>query len=338
MSEIINDQRAPQPQPEPKRSPLVPVLIVAVVALLGAVAYLWNAKSTVESEKVTVENKLDETEQLKLQLNSQYYESLNELESMRGTNAELNELIDSQKADLEQQRNRITRLMADKRNLGAARNEIAKLKAQTEQYVVEINQLREENGLLTQQNATLSTENQGLQQTVAETNMANQELTNARAELISEKEVLLTDKANLTEKVTMASSVKVANIETTGLRLKDNGKTVRKKYAKNVDLLNVCFETTENNIVQPGDEVFHVRIINPLGETLAVEEMGSGVLVNALTKEQVRFTKTVDHTYANGVGEVCMTWDAPAALAKGEYGVQVYNKNYLAGEGSFRLK
>ena len=328
MSEIV----------EKKTSPLVPILAVAVVALLAAVAYLYTQNTTLSEEKVVVENKLDETEQLKLQLNSQYYESLNELESMKGTNAELNELIDTQKADLEQQRNRINRLMGDSRNLKAARAEIAKLKESTAQYVAEINQLREENGLLVERNTTLSTENQGLQQSVAEANLANQELTTARAALMSEKETLIGQNDQLTEKVTMASTVKVGNIETTGLRLKSNGKTVRKKYAKNVDLLNVCFETTENLIVQPGDEVFHVRIINPLGETLAVEEMGSGVLVNALTKEQVRFTKAVEHAYANGTGEVCLTWDAPAALAKGEYGVEVYNKDYLAGQGSFRLK
>lgn len=328
MSEIVKE----------KRSPVVPILIVAILALLGVIGYMYVTLGETETERTELAEKLDETEQLKMQLNSQYYESLNELESMRGTNAELNELIDAQTADLEQQKNRISRLMGDRRNLSAAREEIAGLKATTAQYVAEINQLREANGLLTQQNASLSDENQGLQQTVAEANVANQELTNARAELMSEKQVLLGERAVLSEKVTMASSVKVGNIETTGLRLKNNGKTVRKKYAKNVDLLNVCFETTENNIVQPGDEVFHVRIINPLGETLAVEEMGSGVLVNALTKEQVRFTKAVEHAYTNGAGEVCLTWDAPAALAKGDYGVQVYNKNYLAGEGSFRLK
>ena len=328
MSEII----------EQKRSPLVPILIVAVIALLGALGYMWKTNNDLEASYVETSEKLDETEQLKLQLNTQYYESLNELESMRGTNAELNELIDAQKAELEQQKNRIDGLMRDRRNLGAARKEIADLKASTERYVAEINQLKEENGLLTEQNATLSTENQGLQQTVAEANVVNQELTTARAELMSEREVLMGERDVLTEKVTMASSVKVKDIETTGLRLKDNGKTARKKYAKNVDLLNVCFETTKNDIVQAGEERFHVRIINPLGETLAVEEMGSGTLVNALTKEQVRFTKAVDHTYANDQGEVCMTWEAPASLAEGEYGVQVYNKNYLAGEGSFRLK
>ena len=321
-----------------KQSPIIPILIVAIIALLATVGYMWKTKSDLQTDLATTSEKLDETEQLKLQLNTQYYESLNELESMRGSNAELNALIDSQKAELTASKERIDVLMKDKKNLAAARKEIASLKSATANYVAEINKLKEENGLLVEANTNLSTENQGLQQTVADVSAANSELSTARAQLMSEKESLMGEREVLTEKVTMASSVKVNNISANGLRMKDSGKTVRKKYAKNVDLLNICFETSSNQIVQPGTEEFYVRIINPLGETLSVEEMGSGVLVNALTKEQVKYTKSVEHAYANGVGEVCVTWDAPQTLAKGDYGVQVYNKNYLAGEGKFTLK
>lgn len=321
-----------------KQSPIVPILIVVIIALLAGFGYMWKTKSDLQTDLTSTSEKLDETEQLKLQLNTQYYESLNELESMRGSNAELNALIDSQKAELTANKERIDVLMKDKKNLSAARKEIASLKSATVNYVAEINKLKEENGLLTEANTSLSSENQGLQQTVADVSASNSELSTARAQLMSEKESLMGERQVLTEKVTMASSVKVTNISANGLRLKDSGKTVRKKYAKNVDLLNICFETAANQIVQPGSEDFFVRIINPLGETLSVEEMGSGVLVNALTKEQVKYTKSVEHAYANGVGEVCVTWDAPQTLAKGDYGVQVYNKNYLAGEGKFTLK
>lgn len=319
-------------------SRLVPILIVAIVALLGALGYMWRTNSQLRNSNETVTAQLDETEALKAELNRQYYESLAELESMRGTNEELNALIDSQKAELLEQKNRIGELMKDSKNLQSARKQIADLKAQTANYVAEINKLKEENGLLVEQNSSLTMENEGLQRTVADANATNSELSSARAQLMSEKETLMTERAALSEKVTMASSVKVNSISANGLRMKDSGKTVRKKYAKNVDLLNICFETTKNEIARPGTETFYVRIINPLGETLAVEEMGSGVLVNALTKESVRYTKAVEHTYNNDVSEVCLTWDTPTSLPKGEYGVQVYNKDYLAGEGSFVLK
>ena len=321
-----------------KKSPALPIAIVAAIAFLAVAGYFYWQTTQLSNKLTVTTEKLDESEILKSEVQKQYYESLTELEEMRGSNAELNTLIDAQKAELEESKTRIDGLLRDKRNLGAARTELKKLKEQADGYVLEIQQLREENGLLTEQNLNLSTENEGLQRTVADATAANEELSAARAALMSEKEVLATERDELAGTVTMASVVKVNEVDVTGLRMKDNGKSVRKKYAKNVDLLNICFETDANEITTPGTEEFYVRIINPLGETLAVEEMGSGILTNTLTKEQVRYTKLAQHQYQNDVSEVCITWDAPTQLAKGDYGVEVYNKGYLSGQGSFRLK
>ena len=319
-------------------SRLIPFLIVLLVGTLGVTAWLgYSYKQALEDNKLVVDQ-LDETSALKRDVEKQYYESLNELEEMRGDNEEANALIDAQKAELTDSKKRIDGLMRDKRNLGKVRKELASLKEQTATYVVEINELREQNGLLTEQNLNLNEANEGLQQTVAQTTMANEELTSARAELMSEKEVLMEERAALASTVTMASVVKVGGVNVTGLRMKDNGKTVRKKYAKNVDLLNICFQTTTNDVTPVGSEEFYVRIINPLGETLAVEEMGSGVLTNSLTNEKVRYTKVAEHQFNNDVSEVCVTWDTPVTLSEGEYGVEVYNKGFLSGQGTFRLK
>ena len=319
-------------------SRLLPIALVAIVALLGVTAYMYTQNQSLQTDYDTTVAKLDETELLKTEINAQYYESLAELEELRGTNDAVNAELDAAKADLQDSKRRIDVLMRDKRNLSKVRAELAQLKEQANEYIVELNALREENGLLAEQNVNLTNENEGLQRTVADATATNEELSVARAELMSEKEVLLDENKSLSTTVTMASVVKVDNIDVTGLRMKDSGKTVKKKYAKNVDLLNVCFETTPNDVTIPGDEVFHVRIINPLGETLAVEEMGSGVIENTLTKEQVRYTRTAEHQYQNGVDQVCVKWDTPVQLQKGKYGVEVYNKGYIAGAGDFTLK
>lgn len=337
----ITTSSTPTPQPSGNGgggSRLLPLAIVALLALAGVAVYFFLETRNLESENATIAQQLDNTETLKTEVEKQYYESLAELEEMKGTNTELNELIDAQKAEIMESKTRIDGLLRDKRNLGAARKELAELKEATVGYLAEIQQLREENGLLAEQNENLSTENEGLNRNLGEATAVNEELTAARAALVSEKEVLLEENSDLANTVTMASVVKVAEVDVTGLRMKDNGKTVRKKYAKNVDLLEVCFETTNNDVTVPGDEDFYVRIISPLGETLAVEEMGSGTLENALTKEQVRYTKVAKSAYANDVSQVCLTWDTPVQLAKGDYGVEVYNKGYLAGQGAFRLK
>jgi regulator of replication initiation timing len=319
-------------------SRLLPFLIVLLVGTLGVTGWLAYDRSEVMTQRDEMSSQLDETNSLKRDVEKQYYESLNELEEMRGDNEEANALIDSQKAQLIDSKKRIDVLMRDKRNLSKVRKELASLKEQTATYVAEINDLREQNGLLVEQNVSLNQANEGLQQTVAQATMANEELTTARAELMSEKEVLMEERAALASTVTMASVVKVGGVNVTGLRMKDNGKTVRKKYAKNVDLLNICFQTTTNDVTPIGTEEFYVRIINPLGETLAVEEMGSGVLTNTLTKEKVRYTKVAEHQFNNDVSEVCITWDTPVTLSEGDYSVEVFNKGFLSGQGTFRLK
>jgi len=319
-------------------SRLLPFLIVLLVGTLGVTAWLAFDRNEVMTQRDEMVAQLNETNTLKRDVEKQYYESLNELEEMRGSNEELNTLIDAQKAELTDSKKRIDALMRDKRNLGKVRNELASLKEQTASYVLEINELREQNGLLTEQNLNLNQANEGLKETVAQATAANEELTTARAALMSEKEVLMEERSALANTVTMASVVKVGSVNVTGLRMKDNGKTVRKKYAKNVDLLNICFQTTTNDVTPIGSEEFYVRIINPLGETLAVEEMGSGVLTNSLTQEKVRYTKVAEHQFNNDISEVCVTWDTPVQLSSGDYGVEVYNKGYLSGQGTFRLK
>jgi len=142
----------------------------------------------------------------------------------------------------------------------------------------------------------------------------------------------------LDKKVNIASVVNVGDVSATGWKIRRNGKTAKKKYAKNVDRLELCFNTSENLVTDPGDELFHIRIINPLGETLAVEEMGSGVMTDASDKEQIRFTQAQTIDYQNESTQICMNWEPSTGFDKGLYSVEVYNKGYIAGRGEFRLK
>lgn len=319
-------------------SRLLPIAIIGLILLLGVSGYLAYQNNQLKSNYTQLENRLDETEILKKDVEKQYYESLAELEELKGSNEELNALIDEQKAKLKSDKKRIDGLLRDKRNLRSVRKELAALKTKTAEYVAEIGKLREENEQLAAANVNLNQENQNLQASVAAKTQTNQELSAAKAALVSEKKVLMEERAALTNTVTLASVVKVNEVKVTGLKLKKSGKTVRKRYAKNVDLLNICFKTSENEVAVAGSEQFHVRLINPIGETLAIEEMGSGVLTNSATKEQVRYTKIANHQYNNDATEVCVTWDTPIKLSKGTYKVEVYNKGFLAGKGTFRLK
>ena len=87
------------------------------------------------------------------------------------------------------------------------------------------------------------------------------------------------------------------------------------------------------NIQNAGD-----RYLKDNKETLSREDMGSGTLTTTDTKEKVRYTSAKEIEYAQSATQVCLNWDQAEALAKGVYQVEIYNKGYKCGEGSFKLK
>ncbi len=315
---------------------------VVAVLLLAVIAFLLYNKVSLDKQVKEQALELEEADKLKTELEKNYYEALSDLEEMKGDNDELNALIDSQKEELKEQKDKVDRLIrsgkANKNDLDAAREEIQSLMAQRDQYLVEITSLKDENAQLADANTQLNSANQSLQTEVstAKTNIEN--LTSEKAVLVSRKEELEKNNTDLSSKVTFASVVRVNNVNGVGYKIKKNGEPAKKRYAKNVNQVQICFTTTENELAGSGAEDFHVRLINPVGETQAIEEMGSGVFTNTRSGEDIRFTKIKNIDYNQQAGEHCTVWAPNTPFQKGTYEVQVYNKGYLAGEGSFALK
>lgn len=317
---------------------LIAIAAVIIVALLGVNAFLLFNKFKQDRVNTELSANLSEAEQLKAELEQQYYEALSELEEMRGSNEELNALIEQQKTELAEQKSKIDGMLADSRNLSAARRELKNLNAQVEQYLAEINQLRSENEELSSANAELTESNTTLSTDLESARFANEELSTAQAALISEKEELTQTNSYLSTKVTRASVIQVAALEASGLKTKKTGKAVKKKYAKNIDQMQICFTTTSNEVAEHGNETFFIRVINPLGETLAIEDYGSGTFNLTSTNEEVRYTQAKEFSFDGDSENLCATWSPNQPFSQGTYEIEVYNKGYLAGSTTLTLK
>lgn len=317
---------------------LIAIAAVVVVALLVVNGILLYNKFTQDKKISEQTTELEEQEKLKAELEKQYFEALSELEEMRTDNEELNLMIEEQQAELKDSKDRIQKLIANEGDLKRARNELRSLRQQVDQYLVEIKTLKEENQLLADQNTQLSEDNTMLSSDLDQQRSANQELSQARAELVSANSELENQNRNLSSTVTMASVVKVNGINVDGMKNKGNGKSTKEKRAKNVDHLKICFNTTVNEITTPGQEEFYIRIISPTGETLAIEELGSGILTNSSTNEQIRYTQIKDYNYSNDATQLCALWEPGTTFPEGNYDIEIYNKGHLAGAGSFELK
>ncbi len=316
---------------------LIAVAAVTVLALLGVIGWLYNSNS--QKTKLIEKHKMeiDEAAQVKAELEKEYYEALADLEELRGDNTDLNALIEKQKEELKSQKNQISGLIGSKRDLAAAREEIKLLKESAETALAELTKLREENEVLAANNQRLTEEKSILTDEITKERQVNDELMTVKAALTEEKEGLTKENNMLSKKVTRASVINVTDIDVQGFKLKGNGKEVKRGSAKNIDLLKLCFKANENGVADPGNEEFHLRIISPKGETIMVESMGSGVLTNVETGEEVGFTKAKELMYTGTDAMSCLSWQSETEMEKGLYAVEVYNKGYLAGKSTFKL-
>ncbi len=313
-----------------------------IIALLLFVAILGYKNIQLSKEVDTYTQSLDESKQLEEELNLRYDEAVAELEEMKGSNTELNGLIDAQKEELAKQKKKISSLIrsgkANKSELSKAREELTQLRGLVDTYVSQINTLKNENMSLTENNNMLQTLKAELETNLTDATTKNESLNTEKAVLMSEKQELEATKKDLSYKVTKASVIKLNAMEVTGYKTRSNGKLAKKRYAKNVDIIEVCFKTSKNEIVKPGNEEYFVRLISPQGVTMAMENMGSGIIINNDNNEEVRYTASIAQEYANDVKDVCLKWKPNAILDPGSYKVEVFNKGFLAGKSDLILK
>lgn len=317
----------------PKR--LTTIMGVAIAALLGLCVYLLVSKYNTSSRLDATSTELNTQKEAFTELDSKYNEAVTQLEQQKGINAELDAKINQQLADLETQKNSIAGLIRDKKDYKSA---IANLERQKNEYLAQIDQLKKDNGILTESNAQLTNQNQTLNTSLTETQTKLQEESTAKAALVSEKTTLETERNQLSKKVDIASAIRVKNITIKGVDVKSNGKERSKSKAKKVDKLNICFMTEANEVVPAGEETFYLRIVDPTGSPLAIESLGSGVSQNKKAEEEFRYTTTATANYSNGETNVCGAWQPGQNFVKGKYAVEIYNKGYLVGTSSFNLK
>lgn len=311
---------------------IIAAVVIGVLLLVNAgllYSYLQKAKL---SEQLAEDNA--ELNEVKASLEKEYDQAMTDLEGLRSDNQELNDLISRQQAELGQQKARIEELLRNKGNLDRARAEVRRLGTLVEQYLAEITQLREQNQLLASQNEQLTAQQRTLQEDLYRERQYNSEITSNRDLLQSQRDEL----ANVRD--AQAALVNVYDVEVVGkLQRRQGRRAVLRHNADNINQLEVCFKMRTNDLAGRGEEEFLLRILNPQGETLAVDEAGSGYFTNLATGRQTRYTMKKSATYNPlSASPVCMTWTSAQPFSQGDYIVEIYNKGLLAGQGKLNLR
>lgn len=307
------------------------IAVAVIIGLLGLNGYQWYRNSQLASSNKVQESEMMELRKIQEELDQDYQTALESLEEMRGDNAQLNALIDTQKGELKSQKDKINNLIWTKKELDKARLEIKNLNSTVAQYLADIQELQAKNKELT-------ADNQQLTLRVEEEIKAKEQVIQDRNMLSEEKDKLSKTNNVLGTKVDMANAIKINYMEVKGYELRKDNKLKERSRAKDIDVLRVCFLTETNMVTPSGNKTFHIRIINPQGETISYEDSGSGVLTNKLDNSQIRFTTSGNITYNNEDTNACIDWSLPEKLMKGEYKVEMYNNGFPVGKGQFKLK
>ncbi len=194
----------------------------------------------------------------------------------------------------------------------AAKEEIAQLKYYTQKYQKEIEELKRKNEKLTQ-------ENMGLKEEVQEVKREVDKLTD--------------ENVSLSNKVSLGATLKTANIEVYGIQVK-GGKQKETEKGSKMDGLKIIFSIQENALAKPGEKTFYFKIINPKGETLYMEERGSGQFEIAGGKDIYTFKESLD--FQNSSSDIYKVyWAKGSPFEKGNYKIQIYSDGVKSGEKSF---
>jgi len=317
---------------------VISLSIIAIVLLLGTSGYLWVQNSNLKKELNKYDTEIKVFTQTQAKLEKDYNLAISSLDELKGDNLELNKLIENQKAELTVQKNKISSLIWKSKKLKKAKLEISNLKNQALTYIQQIQDLKEQNIVLTDANQKLQKDKSNL---FDKLNISSSQLAQKESEndsLLTVKQKLEKDKNNLLFKTNKASVIQVNDLEVKGYKLKSSGKYARRRRVKNMDLLKICFKMNKNEIADIGEEIFFVRLIAPDGNTVYEEKAGSGILTKSADGTKMKYTKKYNVDYTGTNEDICLILNKDFALAKGTYKVEVYNKGYLAGRDSFKLR
>ena len=319
-----------------KRKQLYAIAIVAIIALLGINIYLFMGSQSKDNVIVQQQEEINKADSLNRELEADYQAAMQELEAKAVENEEMREIIDQQKQNLTAMRNKIKRNIdrgvKSESALQEANDQIASLITQKDTYLGQIEDLQSDNADLTMAKQQLETEKVSLVETIKVKEDAITDVQTQKAKVEEKNE-------ELKSKVDLAGVLKIHSLKVKAVRFRRNGNEKEVSKAKDVEKFNICFDVHKNELTKPGANKFHLRIIEPIGTTIYIENGSSGQFVNKSSGGDAKFTTAKSFNYENGAPNICIDWIQDTKLTGGgEFTFELYNRGYLAGTTKLMLK
>lgn len=140
---------------------------------------------------------------------------------------------------------------------------------------------------------------------------------------------------NLSQKVAIASVLKVKTAKILAMRTRNNGKLVETSRARNTDAFRINFTIDKNEITDQGEREVYIQIMDAKGNTIAPK--GSLMLADETTTIDYS-DKTIVNYLNEAVDVISLVEVDRATINRGAYMVNIFINNKFAGETKIVLK
>lgn len=302
---------------ERKKNKMLKAVIVTLLIAFGVTLYFFYTGKT-ENTDLTADKA-----QLELE-----FKKLSDTLDMRSTeilqitdnNTALDSTVTALEASIAEKKKQIAGLLSKQ---GMSKAHLAEAKKLIIEYEADIAGLQKQIADLNAQNQLLGQENLKLAQ-----------------ELTSEKIIttqLSEQNKTLSRTVEVGSLLELTQVQVEGVKQKPNGRDRAVRFVKFAESLKISFETGDNRILPAGNLPLYIRIINPKGETISVENQGSGILTLSESNTPLQYSTKADIDWAQASKKVTIYWKQ-YITTPGTYQAEIYQSGYLIGFGAVTLK
>ncbi len=337
------------PPPAPNTNPLQPANppaarkgILIALLLLGLlttvnVAFYFLKKSDAAGA-APLQQMLSDKDQALAELNQKYAAAAAQMDSIKTANPAAEGRIEALQSELERKRADIEASIRLQGDLQAARQQIAELMAQKDAAVLEATQLKDKVVTLNRRVETLSGENEQLNYSIADSKAQLDREQAAKDKLLADKKELERANLDLQNNLNANMYLTVRDVQASAVTVSKKGKETDTHFAKKAERVRIRFTVNANPVVPSGEETFHIKITDPGGTTLYLDNQKSGTAQEKGGKE-FRYSTVADCTYSQSETEASTTWEQEGQrLAKGTYTVEVFNRGRKVGDASFKVK
>jgi uncharacterized protein YoxC len=309
-------------QPKDNKKLIYGLLIAALVLTWGYIIYDKSKSKEIITKK---DNQIANLDSSRNAIQVEYNDALSRLDSVTGSNIQLQGALAEKKNEIDRVKQQITTLINQKDgDLAKARQLIRELNGKIDNLFAEVQRLKGENKQLAQEKQQLGEEKD---QVTAEKNKIADDLSKTEAE-----------KKRLAEKVDVASTFHVSNIAITPKDIRGSGKEKTTTTAKRVDLLRISFEIDENRVAPSGTKDIYVSITSPDGKIMYIPAYGSGNFTTRNEGEKL-YTNKVTINYEQGKKTpVSFDWKQDNRFQTGDYKIEIYHNGFKIGEAVRSLK